>query len=200
MGQFLDNLTNESRRIPFPTPPPPPPAASTLFPPTLPSLPPHSHPYLSQMLFNSPLLSSTPAFNRFIPPSSHPSNLFHFSTPKKRRTKVNLFPIFHSSFLSNLLSQVTDTRLSPRMATKIPVDDLTDDEHSSSPHSSDGNPSKSSDHPSIEYHGFQISDFPSLSPPNPSPCTLIFNFREYLRRKKKESHLRLSFVLCTSGC
>ena len=47
------------------------------------------------------------------------------------------------------------------MATKIPVEDLTDDEHSSSPHSSDGNPSKSSsDHLSIEYHGFQISDFP----------------------------------------
>ena len=98
MGQFLDNLTNESRRIPFPPPPPTPPSASSLFPPTIPPLPlpppssssSHSHAYLSQILFNAPLLSSSPAFNRFIPLSSHPSNPFHFSTPKKRRTKVNL--------------------------------------------------------------------------------------------------------------
>ncbi len=51
--------------------------------------------------------------------------------------------------------KVTDTRLSPRIASKIPSDDLTDDENSSS----DGNRSKS-DHQSIEYNGFQISDFP----------------------------------------
>jgi hypothetical protein len=49
---------------------------------------------------------------------------------------------------------VTDTRLSPRIGSKLPPDDLSDDENSSS----DGNLSKS-DHQSIEYNGFQISDF-----------------------------------------
>ena len=157
MGQFLDNLSNESRRIPFP---PPPPTTAAFFPQTIPSLP-SSHPYLSQLLFNTPLLSSTPSFNRFMPPSSHGANPFHFSTPKKRRTKVSFSP---NQSLLIFSSQVTDTRLSPRMATKIPPEDLSDDEDSFSPHSSDGNPSKSSDHPSLDYHGFQISDFPFFSP------------------------------------
>lgn len=94
MGQFLDNLSNESRRMPFPAPLPP--TTAAFFPQTIPSLP-SSHPYLSQLLFNTPLLSSTPPFNRFIPPSSHGANPFHFSTPKKRRTKVSFSP---NQFLS----------------------------------------------------------------------------------------------------
>ncbi|CAF4463931.1 unnamed protein product, partial [Rotaria magnacalcarata] len=57
---------------------------------------------------------SSPSLNRFgHSPSDvfndHPPFPYHLSAPKKRRTKV------------------TDTRLSPRITSKIPADDLTDD-------------------------------------------------------------------------
>lgn len=84
MGQFLENLAMESRRIP-----PLPPTFSPFLSQTA------HHPYLSPIIFNNSFISSTPSFNRFIPsstngPKDHHSNFpFHFSTPKKRRTKVN---------------------------------------------------------------------------------------------------------------
>lgn len=80
MTQFLENLqrdmfssTIESRRIP---PPPP------LF-----SQPVHHHhnPYYSQILLNNSFINHFSSA-RF----PHPiSDSFHFSTPKKRRTKVS---------------------------------------------------------------------------------------------------------------
>jgi hypothetical protein len=82
MGQFLENLAMESRRIPPPPPPLPPFFAQAIHP---------HHPYLSQVLLNNSFInqfsSTAAAFNRFAPP---PKDFpFHFSTPKKRRTKVN---------------------------------------------------------------------------------------------------------------
>ena len=144
-GQFLENLVMESRRIQAPAPPPP------QLPPFFPQAIHPQHPYL---LLNNSFINQFP-FNRFAPP---PKDFpLHFSTPKKRRTKV------------------TDTRLSPRVASKIPLDDLSDDEHSSSQHSSDENPSKS-DHQSLEYNGFQISDLPFESSPLNYTCVFFSLF------------------------
>ncbi|CAF1231525.1 unnamed protein product [Adineta steineri] len=141
MERFVENLQKElftvameSKHIPPPLPPMPP----GLFPQTVHHH--HHHPYFSQILFNNSFVNHFPSptsLSRFAHSTSdnHP---FHFSTPKKRRTKV------------------TDTRLSPRITSKITpqsnFDDLTDDEISSS----DDNPTKS-DQQSIEYNGFQIS-------------------------------------------
>jgi hypothetical protein len=97
MGQFLENLQRdffssaiESRRIPPPPPLPP------FFSQNL------HHPYYSQILLNNSFInhfSSPPSLNRFNHPISdnlkdHPIFPFHFSPPKKRRTKVNKYIIF----------------------------------------------------------------------------------------------------------
>ncbi len=90
MGRFVENLQKElftaameSKRIP--PPPPPPSTLPSLFPPTVHHH--HHHPYFSQILFNNSYVNHFPPSTRFgHPPSDdHP---FHFSTPKKRRTKV----------------------------------------------------------------------------------------------------------------
>ncbi|CAF3401475.1 unnamed protein product [Rotaria socialis] len=145
VGKFLENFQKEllstsmdSKRMLPPPPPPPPPFFSQ-------TVHHHHHPYFSQILLNNSFINhfpSSPSLNRFgHSPSDvfndHSSFPYHLSTPKKRRTKV------------------TDTRLSPRITSKIPADDLTDDENSSSQHSSDENPSKS-DQQLLEYNGFQI--------------------------------------------
>jgi hypothetical protein len=87
MGQFLENLAMESRRIPSAPLPP-------FFSQTVHH---HHHPYFPQILFNNSFInhfSSPTSLNRFAPPSSdslkdHPNFPFRFSAPKKRRTKVN---------------------------------------------------------------------------------------------------------------
>ncbi|CAF0799704.1 unnamed protein product [Rotaria sp. Silwood1] len=144
MGKFLENFQKEllsstsmePKRI-LPLPPP-------IFSQTVHH---HHHPYFSQILFNNSFInhfpSPTPLARFGHSPSDHSTFPYHISTPKKRRTKV------------------TDTRLSPRIASKIPSDDLTDDENSSSHHSSDENPTKS-EQQSIEYNGFQITILTSL--------------------------------------
>ena len=91
MSKFLENLHKElfssamqGKRMPGPVPP-------TFFSPTAP------HPYYSQVLFNNHFPS--PSFlNRFPGPSPHDprSYSFHFSAPKKRRTKVILLPTLWS--------------------------------------------------------------------------------------------------------
>ncbi|UJR15526.1 hypothetical protein I4U23_002465 [Adineta vaga] len=140
MGRFVENLqkeyfssTMESKHVP-----PPPSFSSGLFPPTVHHH--HHHPYFSQILFNNSFINNFPSSSS-LPRFPHPSpddHPFHFSTPKKRRTKV------------------TDTRLSPRITSKVTppsnFDDLTDEDISSI----DDNPTKS-DQPSVEYNGFQIS-------------------------------------------
>lgn len=90
MNHFLENLALESRRLAtFPLPP--------LFSSTMPQ---QQNPYLSQFMLNNsflnhfPTSSSSSTINRFMPPTNadlkdHPTFPFHFSTPKKRRTKVN---------------------------------------------------------------------------------------------------------------
>ncbi|CAF1232885.1 unnamed protein product [Adineta steineri] len=141
MERFVENLQKELFSVAMESkhiPPPPLPMPPGLFPQTVHHH--HHHPYFSQILFNNSFVNHFPSptsLSRFAHSTSdnHP---FHFSTPKKRRTKV------------------TDTRLSPRITSKITpqsnFDDLTDDEISSS----DDNPTKS-DQQSIEYNGFQIS-------------------------------------------
>ncbi|CAF0832121.1 unnamed protein product [Rotaria sordida] len=148
MGKFLENFQKEflstsmeSKRI-LPIPPP-------IFSQTVHH---HHHPYFSQILFNNSFINHFPSatsltrFGHHLPIDNfhdHSTFPYHLSTPKKRRTKV------------------TDTRLSPRIASKIPLDDLTDDENSSSHHSSDENPTKS-EQQSIEYNGFQVAILTSL--------------------------------------
>jgi len=88
MNHFLENLALESRRLAtFPLPP--------LFSSTMPQQP---NPYLSQFMLNNSFLNHFPTppstINRFTPSTNaglkdHPTFPFHFSTPKKRRTKVN---------------------------------------------------------------------------------------------------------------
>ncbi|CAF1126138.1 unnamed protein product [Rotaria sp. Silwood1] len=119
-----------------------------------PSLPPvfsqtvhhHHHPYISQILFNNSFI------NHYTPPPLPPPPMipfgntladrtfpFRLSTPKKRRTKV------------------TDTRLSPRITSKIiSHEDLIEDDKSLSNHSFE---STTSNHQqsTIEYNAFQIS-------------------------------------------
>jgi hypothetical protein len=118
MGQFLENLQRdlfssaiESRRIsPLPLPP---------FVSQTVQQHHHHHPYYSQILLNNSFLnhfSSSPTLNRFHHPISdnlkdHPTFPFHFSAPKKRRTKVNkyiyiLFLIFIELFNLRLLIHV----------------------------------------------------------------------------------------------
>ncbi|CAF3837608.1 unnamed protein product [Rotaria sp. Silwood1] len=119
-----------------------------------PSLPPvfsqtvhhHHHPYISQILFNNSFI------NHYTPPPLPPPPMipfgntladrtfpFRLSTPKKRRTKV------------------TDTRLSPRITSKIiSHEDLIEDDKSLSNHSFE---STTSNHQqsTIEYNAFQIT-------------------------------------------
>ena len=179
MVRFLENIQKEllsaahyaaldnKRLVPSvfsPTFPPPPP-------------PPH-HPYFSQLLFNNSYI------NRYPPPPPPPPPLirfgntpadrtfpFHLPTQKRRRTKVTLLftclVFFHVEILRFFFSlKVTDTRLSPRIATKIiPHEDLVDDDKSVSNHSYDSNASNHHHHHSqpsqaqstIEYNAFQIS-------------------------------------------
>ncbi|CAF4995927.1 unnamed protein product, partial [Rotaria magnacalcarata] len=124
-----------------------------------PSLPPvfsqtvhhHHHPYFSQILYNNSFV------NHYTPPPPPPPILpfgntlsdrsfpFRLSTPKKRRTKV------------------TDTRLSPRITSKIiSHEDLMDDDKSSSTHSFDSTTSNHNNNhhhqqSTIEYNAFQIT-------------------------------------------
>jgi hypothetical protein len=96
MGQFLENLQRdffsvamESRRIQPPLAPLPPFFSQTVHH--------HHHPYFSQILYNNSFINHFPSsssLNRFgqLPPDGlkdHPTFPFHFSTTKKRRTKVN---------------------------------------------------------------------------------------------------------------
>ncbi|CAF1082452.1 unnamed protein product [Adineta ricciae] len=145
MERFAESLQKdllsaaiESKQLTLP-PPPPMPLPPGLFPQTVHHH--HHHPYFSQILFNNSFINhfpSSPSSLPRFPLSSTDDHPFHFSTPKKRRTKV------------------TDTRLSPRITTKLTsqsnFDDLTDEEISSV----DDNPTKS-DQPVSEYNGFQIS-------------------------------------------
>ncbi|CAF1266251.1 unnamed protein product [Rotaria sordida] len=127
MTRFLENLQKEffspvnnasieTKRIPSSLPP--------IFSQTIH----HHHPYISQILFNNSFINHyTPP----PPPPPPPPPMIHFgntlsdrtfpfrlSTPKKRRTKV------------------TDTRLSPRITSKIiSHEDLIDDDKSLSNHS-----------------------------------------------------------------
>ncbi|CAM4765779.1 unnamed protein product [Rotaria magnacalcarata] len=129
-----------------------------------PSLPPvfsqtvhhHHHPYFSQILYNNSFV------NHYTPPPPPPPILpfgntlsdrsfpFRLSTPKKRRTKV------------------TDTRLSPRITSKIiSHEDLMDDDKSSSTHSFDSTTSNHNNNhhhqqSTIEYNAFQVTALTSL--------------------------------------
>lgn len=175
MVRFLENIqkellsaahyaTMDNKRIV-------PPAFSPTFAPP--------HPYFSQLLFNNSYM------NRYPPPPPPPPPLmrfgntpsdrpfsFHLPTQKRRRTKVILLLFFSLSdtFLFSEKKKVTDTRLSPRIATKIiPHEDMADDEKSVSNHSYDSNSSNHHHHhhhhsqpppqqqSTIEYNAFQIS-------------------------------------------
>ncbi|UJR31155.1 hypothetical protein I4U23_018662 [Adineta vaga] len=157
MTQFLENLQKElfsavhnatidTKRIP---PPPPPIPVSSLPPMFSQTVHHHHHPYFSQILFNNSFINHypppppppPPSLMRFGNPSTDRPFPFHLATPKKRRTKV------------------TDTRLSPRIGSKIiPLDDLIDDDKSSSNHSYE---SATSNHrrqaSTIEFNTYQIS-------------------------------------------
>lgn len=102
MGKFLENFQKELYTAPMdPKRVLPPPS----LPPPIPGIPPqlfsqtihhHHHPYFSQILFNNSFVNHFPAsasLNRFgHPPSDgfndHSAFSYHFSTQKKRRTKV----------------------------------------------------------------------------------------------------------------
>jgi len=112
----------------------------------------HHHPYFSQILFNNSFINHYPPPPPPPPPplirfGNTPSDRpfpFHLTTPKKRRTKV------------------TDTRLSPRIASKIiPHEDLIDDDKSLSNHSYEESTTSNHHHhqqqSTIEYNAFQIS-------------------------------------------
>ncbi|CAF3153247.1 unnamed protein product [Rotaria sp. Silwood2] len=107
----------------------------------------HHHPYISQILFNNSFI------NHYTPPPPPPSMIpfgntlsdrtfpFRLSTPKKRRTKV------------------TDTRLSPRITSKIiSHEDLIEDDKSLSNHSYESTTSNHHQQQStLEYNAFQIT-------------------------------------------
>ncbi|CAF0778638.1 unnamed protein product [Adineta steineri] len=147
MTRFLENLQKElfsavqnaaleTKRIPLPLP--------SMFSQTVHH---HHHPYFSQILFNNSFVNHypppppPPPLLRFGNTSSDRTFPFHLSTPKKRRTKV------------------TDTRLSPRIGSKIiPHDDLIDDDKSSSNHSYESTTSNHRRQQStIEYNAYQIT-------------------------------------------
>ena len=193
MTRFLENLQKElfsavhtaaleAKRLPVPPPPPLPSAPLPALPVFSQTVHHHHHPYFSQILFNNSFINHYPAAPPPPPPppammrfAGLPSDRpfpFHLSTPKKRRTKVNdrsslcLRPS-DDDLLLLLLLQVTDTRLSPRITSKvIHHDEMLDDEKSSSNHSYD-----SDHHPSVAAGSNPIGAVPLSSSSSSVPTS-----------------------------